>query len=77
LVGGEERFEETTGDGEACGFGADGEERGDGGGSALVDVGDPEVERDGGDLEGEGDEDESEGEESGFLWGGGEGVGDA
>ena len=77
LVGGEEGLEEPAGDSEACGFGADGEESGDRGRSALVDIGDPEVERYGGDLEGEGDEDEREGEEGGCLGGGGEGVGDA
>ena len=45
---------------EAGPLGQDGEERGDGGGRALVGVGGPRVERHRGDLEGEADDDEDD-----------------
>ena len=53
LEGGDENAQE---DGEGGGFRSGGEERGDGGGRALVDVGRPDLEGRGGDFEGESDE---------------------
>ena len=49
-------------DGEGGGFGGGGHEADDRGGCALVDVGGPDVERSGGDLEAEADEHHGEGE---------------
>ena len=45
------------------GFRPDGEERGDRGGRALIDIRHPELERHGGDLEAEAHQDEQEAEE--------------
>ena len=75
----EEGLDDAEEDDEAGGFGGDGEEGGDRGGRALVNVGDPELERGGGDFETEGDEDEAEAEEEGGAGGlveGGEFFGD-
>ena len=54
---------------EAGGLGADGEERGDGGGRALIDIGNPDLHRHGADLEAEADHDEGDAEEQrGGSW---------
>ena len=59
----EERVEHADEDDEAGGLGADGEEGGDGRGRALIDIGHPDLERRGGDLEAESGEEEDDAEE--------------
>ena len=63
--GAEEGLDDSHGEEETGGFGGDGEESGDGGGRAGVDIRDPDVEWHGADLESEADEDEQECEEDG------------
>ncbi len=75
----EEGIDDSGENDKTGGLGPDGEEGGDGDGSALIDIGDPALERCSGDFEAKSGEQEGGSEEGGAFRGActGEGVGDA